>query len=76
MRTGDPGIDFAINYQNLVRPQQELRNYTSNLNNRVNSLQSQVNGTINPDGSLMLPGTGHTTSFMNTGRYFPGLRGR
>ena len=75
-RSGDPSIDFAINYQQLVRPQQQLRSEASNLNNRLNSLQRQVNKAIRPDGTLILPGTGHATSFMNTGRYFPGSRSR
>jgi len=75
-RTGDPTIDFAINYQQLVRPQRQFRNDTANLNNRLNSLQRQVNRAIRPDGTLILPGTGHATSFMNTGQYFPGYRGR
>ena len=75
-RTGDPSIDFAINYQSLVRPQHDFRNYAANLNNRVNRLDRQVNRAIRPDGSLILPGTGHRTSFLNTGSYFPGYRGR
>jgi hypothetical protein len=75
-RTGDPGIDFAIDYQKLVRPEQQLRNYSANLNSRLNRLEHRVNQAIAPDGSLILPGTGHATTFMNTGRYFPGYRGR
>ena len=75
-RTGDPSIDFAIDYQKLVRPEQQLRRYTSNLDNRLNRLQNQVNQAIRPDGSLILPGTGHSTSFLNTGTYFPGYRRR
>jgi hypothetical protein len=67
---------LALNYQRTVRPEQEWRRYTSGLNNQVGALQNRVDRAIRPDGSLILPGTGHTTSFMNTGQYFPGMRGR
>ncbi|MBL8850121.1 MAG: hypothetical protein JNG89_10570 [Planctomycetaceae bacterium] len=63
-------LDFGLNYQRLVRPERELRNYSAQLNNQVNTLQNDFNSVIAADGSIKVPGTGHQTSFMNTGGYF------
>lgn len=65
-------LNFGLNYQRLVRPEQELRNYSANLNTQIGTLADRVDSQIAPDGSVTVPGTGHSTSFMNTGGYFSG----
>lgn len=65
-------LNFGLNYQRLVRPEQELRNYSANLNTQIGTLSDRVDSQIAPDGSVTVPGTGHSTSFMNTGGYFSG----
>lgn len=74
-RSNNRGLNFGLNYQRLVRPEQQWRNYTSRLNSQVGTLQGRVNSAIAPDGSIILPGTGHATSFLNTGGYLQSRSG-
>lgn len=72
-RRGFGGNSAALNYYRNVRPEQDLRRYSSQLGQQVTSLQQSLTSQgLLPDGSRPLSGTGHTTSFLNTGRYFPG----
>jgi hypothetical protein len=65
-------MDLGLNYQRRVRPEQDLRNYAARNNQQIGNLQQQFNTAIAPDGTIILPGTGHQTSFMNTRGYFSG----
>lgn len=65
-------LNFGLNYQRGVRPERDLRQYSAGLNNNIGALQNDFNRAIGPDGSLIVPGTGHKTSFMNTGGYYSG----
>jgi len=69
-RRNNSALNFGLNYQRLVRPEMDLRRNAANTNTRVGTLQQQVNSAIAPDGSILLPGTGHQTSFLNTQGYF------
>lgn len=71
-RGSNRALNFGLNYQRRVRPEQDLRQYSAGLNNNIGNVQSDLNRAIGPDGSLLVPGTGHRTSFMNTGGYFSG----
>ena len=63
----------ALNYYQLVRPEQQMRRYGQHLNNELNGLRLDLTSQgLLPDGSRPLSGTGHNTMFLNTGRYFPG----
>jgi len=68
-------MSLGLNYQRRVRPEQALRQNAAQTNNQVGGLQQQLNMVVGPDGNVRLPGTGHRTSFMNTGGYFGGLGG-
>lgn len=65
--------NFALDYYRLVRPEQEWRNYTSRLNQRLSQVESSIGQrSLLPDGSVSdMRTTGHPTSFLNTGGYFP-----
>jgi hypothetical protein len=65
-------LSLGLNYQRRVRPEQALRQNAAQTNNQVGGLQQQLNMVVGPDGNVRLPGTGHRTSFMNTGGYFGG----
>jgi hypothetical protein len=68
----------ALNYYGLVRPQQDLRNYSARLNQQVTGLRRDVTSLqagLLPDGSRPLSTSGHVTSFQNLGGYFPGSQG-
>jgi hypothetical protein len=72
-RRGFGGSSAALNYYRYVRPEQDLRRYSSQLGQQVTGLrQDLVSQGLLPDGSRPLTGTGHATSFLNTGSYFPG----
>jgi hypothetical protein len=72
-RAGNP----AVNYYGLVRPQQQF-------SRDVQTLQAQVEGLTpsgaalpqTPDGSLVIPTTGHPVTFFNWSHYYgtPGFR--
>lgn len=72
----DQRQNFALDYYRLVRPEQEWRNYTSRLNQRLQSVESTLNQPqLLPDGSMTdMRTTGHSTTFLNTGGYFPQSR--
>lgn len=68
----------AFNYFTLVRPEQDLRRYGSQLNQQVTGLRRDVTSLqagLLPDGSRPLSTSGHVTSFQNLGGYFPGSQG-
>ena len=69
------GFSPALNYYRLVRPETELRRYSDSLNRQVTGLRQDLTSRgLLPDGSHPLSGTGHATSFLNTGGFFPGSR--
>lgn len=69
---GGPALNRALNYYRFVQPEQQLRRYSGQLGQQVTSLeQSLTSQGLLPDGSRALSGTGHTTSFLNLGGYFP-----
>ena len=75
---GPGGSDF--NYFVNVQPQEQFRQSQYNFNRDFNKFQNQVNTDFQKLGQLQggaginrtIGTTGHPTSFMNTGRYFPG----
>jgi hypothetical protein len=65
-----PGIDPALAYQTLVRPELQVRNALANQQMLLSDLQR---GTTQPPSLLQSPTvlqTGHPTAFLNTGSYF------
>ncbi|MBA3315024.1 MAG: hypothetical protein M3552_02475 [Planctomycetota bacterium] len=68
----------GFNYYQLYRPQTEFRSAYQGLNQNLYQAESQIarqGESIEQIGSRVRPGsslrtTGHTTSFMNYGRYF------
>lgn len=73
------GAPTAFNYYQLYRPQTEFRNAYQNLNQNLNQAENQLREqakAIEEIGSVVRPGaslraTGHPTSFMSYGGYFP-----
>jgi len=66
-----PGLNPAITYESLVRPELQLRNTLANQQQLLGDLQPRT--TVQPPALLQSPTvlqTGHTTSFMDTGTYF------
>lgn len=62
----------ALDYFRLVKPEQEWRRYSSGLNQRLNLVESTLSQDLLPDGSRgTVKRSGHSTTFMNTGSYFP-----
>src|SRR5262249_53508964 len=61
-----PGLS-GINYYGLVRPQVDAATALQQLQQQQLALAAS-GGSLDPAGSL--PTTGHTTRFMNYGRYF------
>jgi hypothetical protein len=72
LRGTNRSLRFGLNYQRRVRPELDLRANAARTNANVGVLQQRFDQAIGPDGSVILPSTGHTTSFMNTGSYFSG----
>jgi hypothetical protein len=67
------GNSFAFDYLQRTKPEVELRKAASTSSQNLNRLQGQVNKQfreLKQSGSSGLEGTGHTTGFMNHGRYF------
>jgi hypothetical protein len=63
-----PGVNPALNYYGLVRPQVEFRNSIQGLERQVGALDSQL---ANQEaGASAFPTTGHPVQFMNTSHYF------
>jgi hypothetical protein len=56
-----------LNYYGLVRPQLEFRQSIQGLRQDLGATQAQ---TQQLQGEAALPATGHSTSFMNSSRYF------
>lgn len=63
-----PGNSPGVNYYGLVRPQMEFRNNIQNLQQQVSNNRADISGLNN----AVIPTTGHTTSFLNTGGYYSG----
>ena len=64
---------MAFNYYELYRPQVEFREAYRQLNRNVSRLDSRLDQQEAAFRRLQLGATGHQTSFMNYGSYFPGL---
>jgi hypothetical protein len=73
-----PGVNPALNYYGMVRPQQEATRGLQNLNTQLQQLDNTVlNSGMTagaPTAGSMLT-TGHPVVFMNYGSYFPGRGG-
>ena len=70
------GAGFTRNYFRRVRPELEFRRNDTRLGRSVQSLQRQVNTQrqqLQSRTSQLSP-SGHTTSFLNLGSYFPSGR--
>jgi hypothetical protein len=63
------GSDPAINYYGLVRPEIEFRNSIQNLQQQVETVNTQINA----GGDVVngLPVTGHPVQFFNYSHYYP-----
>lgn len=83
------GRNTGLNYYNFVRPQQQFRAATSQLQSEVRSLQTGVQGlragqgqraasapTAPPNASGRMSPTGHAATFGNLSGYFPGSTSR
>jgi hypothetical protein len=71
LNLAQPGIDPALAYQTLVRPELQLRNTLANQQQLLGDIQQR--GMQQPPSLLQSPTvlqTGHTTAFLNTGSYF------
>ena len=80
----NPGADQAFNYYQLYRPQQralqadrDLRQSLYQSNQQVERQIGQLGEDIEQIAERVRPGatlgtTGHSTSFLNQGRFFPG----
>ena len=65
---------MAFNYYQLYRPQVEFRNAYRSLNRDVSTLNSRIDQQQAAFERSQLGPTGHTTRFMDTGSFFPGMR--
>lgn len=70
------GRSFAFNYFQRVRPEQEFRQNSFQLNQSLDQLQQRVSTQQRQqrEGSGLTQ-TGHTATFQNLGGYFPGAAG-
>ena len=66
-----PGNSPGVNYYGLVRPQLELQNGLRNLQQQVQTNETAIAGL----NKAILPTTGHTSTFLNTGGYYSGGAG-
>lgn len=64
---------MAFNYYELYRPQVEFREAYRQLNRDVSQLDARLDQQETAFRRLQLGATGHQTSFMSYGRYFPGM---
>lgn len=62
---------LAFNYYELYRPQVEFRNAYRQLNQDVSQLNDRVTQQEQAYQRMQLGPTGHSTSFMSYGRYYP-----
>jgi hypothetical protein len=71
-----PGIDPALGYQTLVRPENQIRNTLANQSQAIGDLQREVGQSQSASKRETLPvrRTGHATMFLTTGTYFPATR--
>jgi hypothetical protein len=78
LNLAQPGIDPAIAYQTIIRPEQQMRRALANQSQDIGRLQRDVSD-LQPGTSRAQPvlhRTGHQTTFMSTGNYFPLLNAR
>ena len=69
------GQNLGLNYYRLLRPEQDWRKYSTGLNQRLNLVESTLSQDLLPDGSSgNVKQSGHSTSFLNLGSYFPQAR--
>ena len=66
-----PGNSPGVNYYGLVRPQLEFQNGLRNLQQQVQTNETAIAGL----NKAILPTTGHTSTFLNTGGYYSGGAG-
>ena len=75
-----PGINPAVANQTLIQPQLQLGNAVLGNQQQIGTLQTGlIQGQAQPQGLLSpapLLQTGHSTAFLNTLDYFPGLNPR
>ena len=67
----------AFNYYQIYRPQRRFQQAYEQLGTDLNRLQSRVNqgSTVEGESRYLIGPTGHPTSFMNYGSYYPGAAG-
>jgi hypothetical protein len=76
--TGSRGLNFALNYHTLVRPQIEFRSgiYQNSVQNYQQGVQiEQLQGQVATQQQGSIRPTGHATTFLNTSHYYGGLQG-
>jgi hypothetical protein len=68
-----PGIDPAIGYQTLVRPENQIRNSLASQSQAIGNLEREFGQSRSAPNRETLPvrRTGHPTTFLSTGTYFP-----
>jgi len=71
-----PGIDPALGYQTLVRPELQFRKTLADQSDAIGNLQREVGQSqlASKRDSLPVRKTGHPTTFLSTGTYFPPMR--
>jgi hypothetical protein len=71
-----PGIDPALGYQTLVRPDNQFRKTLADQSDAIGNLQREVGQSQSTSklDSLPVRKTGHPTTFLSTGTYFPPMR--
>ena len=70
-----PGSPPGLNYYDLVKPQLEFRRDILDLRQQVTSNQTVLTDLTAGGTGSIIPTTGHTTRFMDTGGFYPGLPG-
>jgi hypothetical protein len=73
----EPGIDPALGYQTLVRPENQVRKTLANQGEAIGNLQREVGQSQSAStrrDSVPVRKTGHPTAFLTTGTYFPPMR--
>jgi hypothetical protein len=75
-----PGINPAVAFQTLIQPQLQLGNAVLGNQQQIGALQGGLGQPQAQPGGLFSPTpllqTGHSTTFLNTLTYFPGLSPR
>jgi hypothetical protein len=77
LNLAQPGIDPAIAYETLVRPENQIRDTLNNQSQAIGNLQYEVGQSPPASKRATSPvrRTGHPTTFMSTGTYFPAMNG-